>query len=255
MNGIMGGFYRLCEWIMRISVINVLWALCSFPIFLIALQLLLAENFEQISALLFAIGVISPFIFFPATAAMFSVARKWVLGDTDVPLFKTFFVSYKKNYLQSMIGGIVYMVLAGLIVVNYRFYSGLESQFSLISGFFIAFFIIMFISIINFFNLLVHLHMKSFQLVKNSIFLTVGRPLTTLMIIISSVAVIYISINYLNFFLFFVAAGSVIAYLSFMYFNRAFEKIQDKRDEISQAEAEAKKEAGIEEEDTKTTNN
>lgn len=230
MNGLMGGLYRLCEWIMRISAINLLWALCSFPIFFLLLQLLLIENLEEMMAILLLMAVIAPFLLFPSTSAMFSVVRKWVLGEVDVPLLKTFFKSYKQNYVQSMFGGIIFMALAVLLIINFRFYSNVESSFSILSGVFIAFLIILFISVINFHNLLAHMHMKTWHIVKNAIFLTIGKPLTTLMIVLTAFVIIYLSATYLNFFLFFVATGTVIAYMSFFYFHRAMHKIQEKHE-------------------------
>ncbi|WP_240353424.1 YesL family protein [Cohnella algarum] len=105
MRGMMGGFYKISEWIMRLSVTNVLWIVCSLPIWYMFLVLLQSETTDQFISTMILIAILLPFTFFPATSAMFSVARKWVMGETDVPLFKTFFRNYKQNYLQAMLGG------------------------------------------------------------------------------------------------------------------------------------------------------
>lgn len=55
-----------------------------------------------------AMAVLAPLTLFPATSAMFTVVRKWVMGDTDTGVFRTFFKGYKENYKQSLIGGIFY---------------------------------------------------------------------------------------------------------------------------------------------------
>ncbi len=73
MGGIMGGFYRVSEWIMRFAYVNILWGL-------------------------FTLAGLVLFGFMPATVAMFTVIRKWLMGETDIPVFKTFFASFKKRF-------------------------------------------------------------------------------------------------------------------------------------------------------------
>jgi len=96
--GVMGGIYRITEWIMRLSVINILWILCGLPFFyffFVSFLALLNGSIAEESMLSFVqttcltLGVIAPFTLFPSTAAMFAVARKWVTGEADVALFKT----------------------------------------------------------------------------------------------------------------------------------------------------------------------
>ncbi|WP_084028990.1 YesL family protein [Bacillus sp. J33] len=41
------------------------------------------------------------FGFFPATAAMFSVVRKWIMGETDVRVFKEFWQTYRKEFWKA----------------------------------------------------------------------------------------------------------------------------------------------------------
>lgn len=76
LNGFVGVLYRTSEWIMRLVYLNLLW---------IAFSLL---------------GIVL-FGFFPATAAMFSVVRKWIMGETDVRVFKEFWQTYRKEFWKS----------------------------------------------------------------------------------------------------------------------------------------------------------
>src|SRR5690606_25577463 len=149
--GLMGGFYRISEWIMRLSVTNVLWILTAFPVFFFVLNLFIAQTEEQVQASLLAIAVLAPFTLFPSTSAMFSLARKWVMGDADVPLFKTFFPSYKENYLQSMLGGLFFTILLTILFFNFRFYAAQTGYTGLLSYLFIALMVMGFLAIFNFF--------------------------------------------------------------------------------------------------------
>jgi len=243
MNGLMGGLYRICEWIMRLSVINVLWIVCSIPFGYLGLVLLLSENADQMLSTLILMGLLAPFVFFPATAAMYTVARKWVLGDVDVPLLRTFFRGYKDNYKQSMFGGLLYTLLIVIMVVNYRFYVAQGGTFQILSILFIILLVLIAISLFHFFSIMTHLHMSVWQIIKNSLLITIGRPITTLMIAVTNGFVVYISFAKFTFLLPFFT-GSIVSFISFFYFNRMFSKVQEnmKKEEEARAE-EALKEA------------
>lgn len=74
MNGLMGGIYRVAEWIMRLALLNLLWL--GFTI-----------------AGLIAGGL------FPATQAAFAISRQWIRGETELPIFKTFLTYFKKKII------------------------------------------------------------------------------------------------------------------------------------------------------------
>lgn len=231
--GLMGGFYRISEWIMRLSAINVLWLVCSLPFVFFALGLFLSQDVNQVYSVLIAMAVVAPFTLFPATAAMFVVARKWVMGETDVALIKTFFRGYKENYKQSMVGGIIYTILLAIMIVDFIVY---REQLNLLSYIFIAFLVLLIVSLFNFFSMLVHYHMKTFQLLKNAVLITIGKPFRSLSTAIMSGAVIYFSMKFTFLIPFFM--GSIIAYLSFWNFNLIYQKLQDQAEKARLAEEE-----------------
>lgn len=256
MRGFMGGFYKISEWIMRLAVTNVLWIICSFPFWFVmiggfwALQSVTEEQVtNSLTQSVILLAIVSPFTFFPATSAMFSVARKWVLGDADVPLFKTFFRNYKQNFVQAMLGGIIYSVLLAVLVIDYKVYLSSMSGFSVIAYLFIALLILLVISLHHFFSLLSHFHMKTFQLLKNAVVLTIGKPIRSLIMTVGTAAIIMISyrFNFLIPFFF----GSIIAIFTFFNFNIVIQKMtiakeadsseQDEEPEIPEDQRETKK--------------
>jgi uncharacterized membrane protein YesL len=237
MKGLMGGLYRISEWIMRFSVTNLLWLVCSIPFFYLALNLLFVEDIAQMNTVLLSMGIVSPFTLFPATAAMFTVVRKWVTGDVDVPLFKTFFRGYKENYVQSMIGGLFFTVVAVIMTFNFMFYWGQSGTAQMLAYLFIAFSIILFVSVFHFFSIMVHFHMKVFQIIKNAILITAGRPIRTLILLISNLFVLYISLAKFHFLVLFFM-GSIIAYFSFITFYQIFTKTKQKLEQEEAKRAE-----------------
>ncbi|MFD0958576.1 YesL family protein [Paenibacillus chungangensis] len=244
--GLMGGFYRISEWIMRFSVINLLWIVCSIPFFFFLLTLFVGTG-EQLTEeqilgnmymTLILMAVVAPFTLFPATAAMFTVARKWVMGEVDVPLFKTFFRGYKENYKQSMLGGILYTLLFAIMVVDFIVY---REQLNILSYIFIAFLILLGVSMFNFFSMLAHYHMKTFQLLKNALLITIGKPFRSLSTAIMAGVVAYFSTQFTFLIPFFM--GSIIAYLSFWNFNIIYLKLQEQAEKMKQSEEEEAEEA------------
>ncbi|MDP5274540.1 YesL family protein [Chengkuizengella axinellae] len=228
-NGVMGGLYRISEWIMRFAVINILWLICSIPVMFLVLISFLMEELSQIILNLIIIGIVSPFTLFPATAAMFVVVRKWLTGDEDTPLFKTYFKGFKENYVQSMLGGILYNILITVMIVNINFYDQMENLSQYLAVVILILLVLTIISIFNYFSLMVHLHLKFRILIKNAFLLTIGKPFNSLGVAVTNFLIFYISFEYFTF-LIFIFTGSLMAFCSYFYFNVLFKKIQNLED-------------------------
>lgn len=244
--GMMGGLYKVTEWIMRLSVINVLWVICSSPFFMLVLIILISPSTTDevtvsadfIRQWLILLAVVAPFTLVPATAAMFTVARKWVTGDEDVPLLKTFFRGYKENYLYSLMGGFVFVLLAVILYVNYTWYGNSSGYLKLLSFFFILLMILLMAAFFNFFSIMVHLHMKFIQVIKNCLLITIGNPFSSFALLIVNGVIVFISFKY-NFLVPFFM-GSLIATSSFWQFHRNFLRIQSKLEKLSLVKEERK---------------
>jgi uncharacterized membrane protein YesL len=246
--GLMGGFYRISEWIMRLSVTNVLWIVTAFPVFFFVLNMFVAQDEAQVQASLFAIAVLAPFTLFPSTSAMFALARKWITGDGDVSLLKTYFRAYKENYVQSMIGGIIFMVMLGILFFNFRFYSTQTGYAGMLSYLFIALSVLLLLAVFNFFCIVVHLHMKTLQVFKNALLITIGQPIRSFLIGISNVVILWISFTQFTFLIPFFM-GSLMAIVTFWHFHNGFRKILNKQEELENRENETSEDASAEVED------
>jgi uncharacterized membrane protein YesL len=240
MRGLTGGLYRISEWIMRLSVINVLWIVCSIPFFFVVLSLIFQPNVENVVEIikqsLFLLAVLAPFTLIPATAAVFTVARKWVTGDPDVPLLRTFFGGYKDNYLQSMLGGIVLEIIGFLLYNAYFFYSGQSGLTKLLSFVFLLLLFLLVSVFLNYISIMVHFHMKFWQVLKNAVLMTIGNPFLSISTIVINFVIIYICFKFTFLFPFFM--GSVIAIVTFFQFHRNYERLMNKIRILEEANAE-----------------
>ncbi|MGW8956361.1 YesL family protein [Paenibacillus sp. NPDC055715] len=233
--GAMGGIYRLTEWITRLAATNLLWVLCSSPFMLCLILKLLVMNQNLANESLqmnWAMAILVPLTLFPATSAMFTVVRKWVIGDTDAGVFRTFFKGYKENYKQSLIGGIFYTLLFVIMYVDYTVYMTQLSNLQIVGIIMLILIIILLVSMFNFFSMVAHYHMSIGQLIKNAVLLTLIRPLRVFSTMLGSTIIIFIGVKYPVLFLFFI--GSVVAWLAFFNFYGSFLKMQDQMKKMKQ---------------------
>jgi uncharacterized membrane protein YesL len=240
MKGLMGGFYRISEWIMRLAGINLLWIICSLPfVFLMFSQLLYIAGqtevaygslYELLAGMLIPL-IVAPFTLFPATSAMFSVARKWAMGDGDIPIFKSYFRYYKSNYKQAMFGGLFFCITFVIIVINIQFYADQQTGFAVLNYIFLFLLALLGAAFFNFFCYMAHFEMNFWGILKNSLLFTIARPFNTLYMLFMNIAIIYISFFRFTFLIPFFM-GSLIAIVSFWGFLRSIQRIQDKAERL-----------------------
>lgn len=96
MGGFTGGFFRFSEWAMKLAYLNLLWILFS----------------------ILGFGV---FGIMPATVATFTITRKWLKQEEDLPIGKTFFSTYKKEFLKSNVIGFILAIIGMVLYVNYQY--------------------------------------------------------------------------------------------------------------------------------------
>ncbi|KMY51228.1 YesL family protein [Peribacillus loiseleuriae] len=72
----MGKLFTVCEWIMRLAFVNLLW-------------------------ILFSIAGLLVFGIMPASVALFTIVRKWQMKETDIPVLKTFLTVYRQEFKRS----------------------------------------------------------------------------------------------------------------------------------------------------------
>ncbi|WP_245918020.1 YesL family protein [Alteribacillus bidgolensis] len=218
----MNGFYRVSEWIMRLSVVNLLWIVFNLPLVLIILNVMQVDQPGVKFFSIIVLTILAPFLFFPATAAMFSSVRDWTLSRDAVSLSKNYWFYYKENYRNSLLGGAVLTLIWFVWAVDSYYFS----QANMVLMFsFIALGVILFVFTINFFSVLVHYQINVRSLLKQAFLFTFASPLLSSVISFSSFLIIYVSMNGLQLIvpLF---SGTLIAFISFSAFYRFYVKYQ-----------------------------
>ncbi|MFO6495069.1 MULTISPECIES: YesL family protein [Bacillus] len=153
--GVMAMIYNGCEAAVKIAMLNGLW-------------------------ILFTVcgGIVLGWA--PSTAAMFTVVRKWLFGYTDLPLFKTFYQTYKKEFAKANGIGLILAAAGYILFVNYQFFHIREDLFSimisyatLLAGLAYA------MVLIYIFPLYVHFELPFSRYFSQAVLIGLLRPLTT----------------------------------------------------------------------------
>jgi uncharacterized membrane protein YesL len=97
MKGFMGKLNVLCEWLVRLVLIQFYWVLFSL------------------------LGLVV-FGLVPSTMAMFSVIRQLVIKNEDVPLFRTFKESFFSQFWKGNGAGAILLIVSAILYVDYRFF-------------------------------------------------------------------------------------------------------------------------------------
>lgn len=190
------------DWVTRIALLNVLWIVFT----ILGLVLL---------------GL------FPATAATFAISRKWVNGETDIPVVKTFWKYYKKEFVTSNLLGYILSIVAYILYLDFVFLTVSPSNaVYLLTIPFVLIAFIFTLTVLYAFPVFVYYDMKLFQVLKSSFFIMLLHPLQTLTMVIGCLGLIVILWTFQAFSIFF--GPAVLAIIIMMPAHKAFQKVKDK---------------------------
>ncbi|WP_407272428.1 YesL family protein [Radiobacillus sp. PE A8.2] len=189
-------FFRILDIFTHFLLLNVMWFICCIPIVTI----------------------------FPATAALFGVARKWAFEGIDAGLFSLFVQQFKANFKKSFILGVMWTIASLIIaydfyILHYVEFTGKAIVFNLLSLMTVLY---LFTSIHLFF-IMVHYELTILQILKNSIFVSISYIFHTILcfIIIGLVIALCFFVP-----VFLLVAGSILAFTLSHILIRLSQKIQ-----------------------------
>lgn len=199
-----GKLYHVCEWITRLAYTNVLWVL-----------------FTLMGLIVFGIA--------PATVALFTIMRKWlVFHDDDVSVFKTFFQTYKKEFWRANRIGIVFIIIAYILYIDLLYMAHLPSSLQLP---FLVVLLIIFIfyavTLLYVFPIYVHYELTFWQYMKYSFLIGMASPLMTLAMFISAGLLFIVSMYILGLIPFF--SVSLFSFVVMGCALRVFHRIEEKQ--------------------------
>lgn len=202
MKGLLGGLYKFGDWIIRLIYVNFLW------IFFILVG-----------------GVVCGIM--PSTAALFSVMRKWMKEEVDLPLFKTYWHGFKQEFTKSNIIGLTLGILVIIFYIDYRvILISQGTSFQILALLLIIILFLFCLMCLYIFPVFVSYEMKLLNYFKYSFLFAFASPLSTIIMIIGLffTGILAIIVPGLIVFL----GASAPAFIMMASANRAFEKIKHK---------------------------
>ncbi|OIJ17673.1 hypothetical protein BKP37_02845 [Anaerobacillus alkalilacustris] len=188
---------------MRLAYVNILWIAFSFVGLLVS-------------------GV------FPATIAMFSVVRKWLMDQPDTPIFKTFWQSYKKEFFKGNVIGWIFVAIGYVLYIqNYVIMFSNDPLIQISKYAFFLLVLLFSLVALYLFPTYVHYNVRLYQVVKNSFLIVIINPINNIIMILGLVLFYYIFLIIPQLAVFF--GGSVIAYIIMWSCYQSFLNIDKKK--------------------------
>lgn len=186
------------DWVIRLAYVNFLWILFS-------------------AMGLFLLG------FFPATAAMFTVIRKWFLKE-QVSVFHTFKKSYWKEFTDANFVGWLLLIIGIFIYIDVIFVTSLDGILFTILLFVLLSVAFIYLSIVFYiFPVFAHFRLKKIEYVKYAFIISLSYPHLTILMLLGTILLIGVFITFPILFPFIVGSslGCLVMYIS----NRVFHKV------------------------------
>ncbi|WP_077325527.1 YesL family protein [Virgibacillus siamensis] len=211
MNSTSTFIFNVMEWITRFAYVNLLWI-----------------TFTLTGGVIFGV--------FPATTAMFAVIRKWLTGNTEIPVFKTFWNYFKHDFVKSNILGVFIIGIAVLIGLDFVFMQVnvndlLRLMYLPLSVFMFLFLLFLF----YIFPAFVHYDLKLGKIIRNTFLIMLISPLHSLLIFICLVSICFIMAELPA--LAFIFGASTYAFITMWLCLNAFTKIEKKAENTNSKNA------------------
>lgn len=146
-DGFVGKVYQGLDLFMKVAYLNLLWFIFS----ILGLAIL---------------GVV------PASVALLTVVRKWLMEDMDIPIFKIFSSTFRREFIRANLFGVIFFILFFILTINFRYMISVDGLLQLILavGLMING-ILVFVTSIYFLPVYVHYKLKFHEYFKHSFLL------------------------------------------------------------------------------------
>ena len=157
--------YIWLEWITRFAYLHLLWVL-----------------FTLAGAVILGI--------YPSTTAAFAIMRKWLHGESDLPVFKTFWINFRRDFWKSNHLGLYITIILFVILVDLFYITSMaESSFSwmsvpLLAGMLFFSFLLLYI-----FPVFVQFDQSVLMTIRTAFLLMLISPIQIVMLIICLLAI------------------------------------------------------------------
>lgn len=202
--GVTGRLYHACQWISRLAYLNLLWLL-----------------FMGLGLFIFGAA--------PSTVAMFTIIRKWLQGEKELPIFSLFFKIYKKEFWTANRLGLVLLSFTLILFLDWMLIGSLQGfLYPILLGCLIGVAFLFSIVMLYIFPVFVHFEHNTIQYVKVAFLLGISYPLYSFVMFLAVICVVTISIffNGVGFLFFGSGISYILMYISTLLFHKVAQKFE-----------------------------
>ncbi|HZG16125.1 MAG TPA: DUF624 domain-containing protein [Candidatus Bathyarchaeia archaeon] len=202
LGGWMNMIYKICQWLSRLAYLNLLWLLFMFLGVLV-------------------VGAA------PSTAAMFTIIRKWVRGQYNVPIFRLFWETYQAEFKKANYLGAFIMMSLLLFWLSWHLISSLEGTLvPIMMGVYLGIMALWLVIMLYLFPVFVHYEGKALQSVKKAFIIGISYPFYTIRMIMAVAAALLVGMIFPGAGL--LLTGSGIGFVLMYLANKVFRDIHER---------------------------
>jgi uncharacterized membrane protein YesL len=205
MGGFWGGFYTISQFVARLAYINLMW-IC----------------FTLLGGIIFG--------FMPATVAVFTLIRKWRRDRDDLPVFRTFWQCYKKEFMKSNLLGLLLLLLGYLLYLNLTLLQTDVLVFAILRYVMLFFCILFMIMTLFLFQVYAHYNLKPLLYLKTALLIGLTYPHFVALMVLGIILLQYLLMLIPGIIPFF--SVSLLAYMMTWIAEVVFKKLDNKEDTV-----------------------
>ncbi|WP_163539300.1 DUF624 domain-containing protein [Gracilibacillus sp. YIM 98692] len=211
----LGKFYQFGEGVLFLFYVNLLWVIGT-----------------TMGLLFFGVG--------PSTVAMFTIFRKWSMGEKGFSVGKIFLAVYRKEFWRANTLSWLMFLFGMMLIVNLQFFAvGNDTWNFLFKAVFMIIFLLYMIMLIYLFPLYVHYQTTFKQYFKNAFLIAIYQPVRTIYLLAACFTLYYLWVTFPIFIVFFGASltSFIVMWISYRTFARIEYKqslLQEKEDLLQQ---------------------
>lgn len=115
----------ITNWVYAVVRITLVWWMANFPYLFLLLAAFTVTNEGQVGTILLLGLLLVPFVLMPGTIGALGIGREFFKHGNEFPLFSSFFKYYKREYMNGLKFGSIFVGIMGVLYVAYSYYSSL----------------------------------------------------------------------------------------------------------------------------------
>ncbi|MBD1379461.1 YesL family protein [Metabacillus arenae] len=164
---------------------------------------------------------------FPASVAMLTICRKWLHGESTLPIFKTFVKTYKSALLSSNLLGWILAGVGILLYINFLILQANTGQINIVTiSAFYLFLVFFLITVSHALPVFVHYRISILNCIRHAFIIGLLNVHLSIAIMISQSSFFYLMFSYPSSAVFFL--GSILSIIQMWLALCSFKRI-DKR--------------------------